>query len=522
MKPTLLLLTILTFCAPMPLFAQQPTSDYAAALEQYEGYMQQSDRFYLAGDFAKSADMAGKANQVSTRLQNIGYSAHALFFQGRALGRQEGRRLALAAPILEKAYRLARLKGDSELVGAIVAQQRQVALDRGKTKDAERFQALLQQGSLPELPDARVSLSSPTENPSPELRERLREMGRELDARQRESAALAKERQVLAQTIAEQEAAIANMNESQAKARLALEYQKRIVDSLIFYNQLDSLKLAGQDALLRQKEGEVQLRNSQRDLSLAMAGIVLALSLGLFFRFLQVRTQSRVLQEKNRIILEERKRSDQLLLNILPPSIADELKLQGWAQARHYEQASVLFCDFRNFTSIAERMPPDQLIQELDRCFRAFDRIIETHRLEKIKTIGDCYMAAGGIPEEDPEHPRRIVLAAQDMLHYLQEFNTERRAVNLPLFEARIGIHTGPLVAGVVGEKKFAYDVWGDTVNVAARMESGGETGRINISASTYDLVRDAFLCTHRGKINVKHDRSVDMYFVDGTLGYAH
>jgi len=208
-------------------------------------------------------------------------------------------------------------------------------------------------------------------------------------------------------------------------------------------------------------------------------------------------------------IKKERQKAESLLHNILPEEVAEELKQNGSSEARQYDHVSVLFTDFVNFTGIGEKMNPKDLVAELDLCFRAFDEIIDRHGLEKIKTIGDAYLAVCGLPIPDEQHAENTVNAALEIL----EFMSERRKQG-GLFDVRAGINSGPLVAGIVGVKKFAYDIWGDTVNTAARMESNSETGKLNVSDSTYELIKDKYNCEYRGKIDVKNKGSVDMYFV--------
>jgi len=220
--------------------------------------------------------------------------------------------------------------------------------------------------------------------------------------------------------------------------------------------------------------------------------------------------------EKQKEIIEAAKlQSDSLLLNILPGEIADELKKFGKSYARKHDQVSVLFADIKGFTSIAEKLTPVKLVTQLDEVFGAFDNIIAKHGMEKIKTIGDAYMCACGLPLADNENAIKSVNAALDMQQFIKEFGAANKIQNLPVFEIRIGIHTGPLVAGVVGLKKFAYDIWGDAVNLASQMEQHSEPGKVNISGETYSLVKNAFNCTYRGKIEAKSKGEVDMYFVD-------
>lgn len=231
----------------------------------------------------------------------------------------------------------------------------------------------------------------------------------------------------------------------------------------------------------------------------------------------QLRARQRELEHlvgvRTRELSDEKARSDGLLRNILPDSIAEELKANGRARSRRFDDVTVLFTDFKGFTAIAGETPPERIVRELNEVFAAFDDIARRHRLEKLKTIGDAYMAAAGLPEPNDTHPVDAVEAACEMVRWLARRHLDR-ADALP-FHIRIGLHTGPVVAGVVGNWKFAYDIWGDTVNTAARMESSGEPGRVNLSAATYERVRERIPCVPRGKITAKGKGEMDMYFVD-------
>jgi class 3 adenylate cyclase len=222
------------------------------------------------------------------------------------------------------------------------------------------------------------------------------------------------------------------------------------------------------------------------------------------------------LEEKNTIISLEKKKSDKLLLNILPEKTAEELKKDGHSKPQRYSEVSVMFTDFAQFTQISEKLTPEELVMEIDFCFRAFDKIVAKHGIEKIKTIGDAYLCVGGLPEVNKTHARDCVRAAQEIHKFLRARAIKRKKENMPFFESRIGIHSGPLVAGIVGIHKFAYDIWGDTVNTAARMESSGEVNKINISKTTFDLISDQpeFSFDYRGKHMAKNKGNMDMYFV--------
>ena len=210
----------------------------------------------------------------------------------------------------------------------------------------------------------------------------------------------------------------------------------------------------------------------------------------------------------------EKKKSEALLLNILPTDVAEELKDKGFTLPVSHDSVSVLFTDFVGFTQSSRMMEPQMLVRELDNCFSYFDNLMEKHRLEKLKTIGDAYMCAGGIPIANKTHAIDCCLVALRIKDFMAQRARRRKVKKQPHWQVRIGLHTGPLVAGVVGAKKFAYDVWGDTVNIASRLESTGKPGEINISRDTYERVEPYFICRYRGKLPVKGGGKIDMYFV--------
>lgn len=229
----------------------------------------------------------------------------------------------------------------------------------------------------------------------------------------------------------------------------------------------------------------------------------------------KIQQQKEAIQSQYEIIDRERQKSDKLLLNILPEETASELKESGRATPRHYDKVSVIFTDFVGFTNIAEKLSPEEVVQELDNCFLRFDHIADKYNLEKIKTIGDSYMCAGGVPVLNDTNPIDAVRAALEIRDFMQELKKEKESRGEPYWQLRIGVNTGPVIAGVVGKNKFAYDIWGDAVNIASRMESSGEAGKVNISGETYNLVKDRFVCTYRGKVKAKNKGEIDMYFVE-------
>jgi class 3 adenylate cyclase len=222
------------------------------------------------------------------------------------------------------------------------------------------------------------------------------------------------------------------------------------------------------------------------------------------------------IEERNSELTKEKKKSDELLLNILPSETAEELKLTGTAKAKNYDSVSVMFADFKEFTQISENMDPEELVAELNFCFSRFDMIVQKYGIEKIKTIGDAYMCAAGLPKKSETHGNDMVLAALEIRDFMIAHKKKKDEAGEISFEIRIGINSGPVVAGIVGLNKFVYDIWGDTVNIASRMESSGEPGKVNISTSTYQLVKDKFNCAVRGKIRAKGLGEYNMYFVEG------
>ncbi len=222
------------------------------------------------------------------------------------------------------------------------------------------------------------------------------------------------------------------------------------------------------------------------------------------------------LEIANAALATEQQKTESLLLNILPAEVAAELKEKGYSDAQEFEQVTILFSDFKNFTSIVEHMTPKELVEELNSCFMEFDRIVESLGVEKIKTIGDAYMAAAGLEKHHSRSAADVVLAGLRMQSFLDARKAALTVKGLSTFEMRLGIHTGPVVAGIVGVKKFQYDIWGDAVNTAARMEQNGEAGQVNISESTYALVKDepGLAFTPRGKVQAKGKGEMEMYFV--------
>ncbi|WP_052188326.1 adenylate/guanylate cyclase domain-containing protein [Cellulophaga sp. Hel_I_12] len=272
---------------------------------------------------------------------------------------------------------------------------------------------------------------------------------------------------------------------------------------------------------LDNKEKEITLLNKNNELKqielersaiskkylLALSGLFFVIIAGFFFQY-------RYVKKSHRRLAKERVKTEEILLNILPKETAEELKANGHIKAKEFNFVTVLFTDFKAFSVIAENISAEKLVFSVDYYFRKFDAIIEKYKLEKIKTIGDAYMCAGGLPTENKTHPDDALKAAMEILDFVNKTKNQPPDGVYP-FEIRIGINTGPVVAGVVGTKKFQYDIWGSTVNIAARMESNSEEGKINISENTYQHLKDKYDFTYRGIIDVKNSQSLKMYFLN-------
>ncbi len=296
-------------------------------------------------------------------------------------------------------------------------------------------------------------------------------------------------------------------------------YKKHIVyrDSVTNISTVQEMANLRTNFEVSQKQAEVDLLDQQKKnqqlISLA-SGIglllIIVVAIGLYRR-------NKFVNKAKLLVENEKEKSDLLLLNILPEQTAEELKDKGKVEAKRFDSVSVMFTDFKGFTAYSDKLSPEELVDSIDYYYSKFDDIIEKHGLEKIKTVGDAYMCAGGLPFPGKDHPVQIVEAAFE----IAEFVKESKKVDpdaMTRFDIRIGINTGPVVAGVVGKKKFAYDIWGDTVNIASRMESNSEPGKINISDNTYQLIKDQYQCSFRGELEAKNKGMMKMYFVEGKI----
>jgi adenylate cyclase len=344
-------------------------------------------------------------------------------------------------------------------------------------------------------------------------RDVLRQDKRELTERQ---VALQQEKALVEVEISKKQQEIKAMSSEKAKALYIAERRSRLIDSLETQKELDSLLIGQQDLALRNVKLESQRGRYWVYFLGSTSILMLLVTLLLYLRYLSKKKSAKMLARQNKIIEEERKRSDTLLYNIMPASVAKELKEKGSATAQQYPEVTVMFSDFKNFTRLAELLTPAQLVRELNYHFRTFDQIISQYsNVEKIKTIGDAYLCVSGLVKGKTV-PQNIIHAALEFQDFLQKKKMEKLKRGEPVFEARIGIHTGPVVAGVLGLKKYAYDIWGDTVNIAARMEQQCEPGRVNISETTYRLVKNDFDCQPRGRVAMKNKGTMEMYYVNG------
>lgn len=288
-----------------------------------------------------------------------------------------------------------------------------------------------------------------------------------------------------------------------AKKLQQMEFAKQVL--------ADSLKRE-EDKLIVQLTHEREIKNKKmtRNIFFAIAILFFISAIGIYMRIHLVRRAKKA-------ITKEKERSDKLLDNILPSKIADELIFKGKAEAKNFNKVTILFSNFKGFTRISEQLSAEELVEEINSCFEPFDEICRKYGIEKIKTIGDAYMAAGGVPVPSDSAAKNTVLAALEMMSCINKKKDEKKLECQLCFEMRIGIHTGPVVAGIVGSSKFHYDIWGDAVNIASRIEDAGEVGKVNISQSTYELIKNEaiFRFVQRGKIMTKGKGEIEMWFVE-------
>ncbi len=536
-------LLALALMASTSLLAQaEEIEEIRAALEEAESARERMvlryelAEAYLRVDAEQAEDFGKSAHNAARDQNNNGMAARAAYIVAKAYERQRDRRNQEVW--LRTTLNYAKQAGDSDLILRSVQERGALAKAERNERRAiqiyeEAFNYFSQNGrSISDLEAQYETLRSQIEREKRSLQQerdqlefQVRNLRLESDQLSEDKTHLERQTAVLSEENRQKEEEISNKSEeletiAEEKARAERRAREKTEEVEELSEAVAKQRLVEQELKNENMQNQLTLEQQQKSLYAAIgaSGIVLLLALLFYSRFRAKRKAANTLAEKNKQVEEERQRSDELLLNILPASIATELKENGKAMARQFSEATVLFSDFKNFTRIAELLSPEELVQELDKCFKAFDFIIGQYEdIEKIKTIGDAYMCASGLSDRKGL-PNSIVKAALEMQEFLEEQRQERERIGKPYFEARIGIHTGPVVAGVVGVKKFAYDIWGDTVNIAARVEANSETGRVNISETTYRLIKYQFECIYRGKVEAKNKGMLDMYYVQKEL----
>lgn len=298
------------------------------------------------------------------------------------------------------------------------------------------------------------------------------------------------------------------LSQDQLKSKLIMDAQENQLMNVRFTDSLNKVKLKLQDVSISEA-------NTKRNLLAIGSAFMLLLFGGILFMYFKSKNVSKQLEIKNQLIHQEQEKSESLILNILPYHIVEELKENGSSKAKNYDKVCVGFLDFVSFSQISEKYNPQIVLDDLNTSFKAFDDIISKYQLEKIKTIGDCYMYAGGLSESNEgDVIDKMIRASKDMIAWLKEWNKTRTINMLITYDARVGLHSGPVAAGVVGTKKFVYDIWGDTVNIAARMEQNSAPNQINVSEHIYQAVKNNHKCEYRGEIEAKNKGLMKMYFV--------
>jgi adenylate cyclase len=485
----------------------------------------------------KAADYAHRASLLASELGEKRREAEAIFLSADALAR--ARKGTDAAARFNWAWNTARNYGLRDIALNAAEKLQELARKEGNTKEeikwAKETIAYLKEntGRGTSSGDANNKLSArigALESENARLGEELARLQGN-NQMQANNTKLSEEQQKQASEkiqaeLTKRDQAITDIAKQKLRSDSLVRTKVRMLANMTQEQMADSMLLAQQERQLQIQQTrltEAELRDEkQKNIQYLMgglSGIAIILAGAFYARFRAKRRAADELTQKNTIIEGEQKKSDALLLNILPPAIAQELKAKNKVAARKYDQATVMFIDFTGFTHVSERLSPEALVDELDYCFSNFDRIISKYRIEKIKTVGDAYICASGLSDMNAS-PSDMVKAALEIQDFLQSLKAERLTRALPYFDARCGIHTGPVVAGVVGAKKFAYDIWGDTVNIAARMEETCEPGRVNVSETTHDLAKYEFEWHNRGRVAAKNKGMMEMYYVTSAKSY--
>ncbi|MCS7037650.1 MAG: adenylate/guanylate cyclase domain-containing protein [Saprospiraceae bacterium] len=480
-----------------------------------------------ARNFAEAADMAYQAYDLAIQLGEKRMASDAIFLSGDAQYRRK--KYPEASSRLLDAWNTARNYGHRDVALAAAERLMNISKEQKNFQEALKWSqemiSYLQENTGRSAPGGDVTRRLEAQIAALEAENRsLKEQIAQLSGKTQEIETTYKQQIQQVQTLSQQELGKreAEITQTRRQADSLENIKNRLLKTMTESQMLDSMIKAQQEreiqkqkAIAAQLEVERQKSDAARNLLLIVSAVILIIAALLFLLYQGKQRTAKALAAKNQIIEAEQKRSDELLLNILPPAIAQELKTKNKVAARKYDEATVMFVDFIGFTRVAEKLTPEQLVAELDYCFTTFDRIIGQYRIEKIKTIGDAYFCASGLSDKNAS-PSDMVKAALQIQDFLLHLKAERMNQGLPYFEARVGIHTGPVVAGVVGEKKFAYDIWGDTVNTAARVEEACEPGRVNVSESTYWKAKYEFEWQPRGLVSIKNKAPIEMYYVTG------
>ncbi|MCX8533994.1 adenylate/guanylate cyclase domain-containing protein [Chryseobacterium luquanense] len=362
-----------------------------------------------------------------------------------------------------------------------------------KTYGLDKMRNLAETQSKSEIASERLKVKLEEENKRIQLQKEI-----ELKALRFEY----EKKQAVAKT--EEERKRLALEEDLKRKEIQIKFEEEQKAVALKYNQEKNIARLNQEKKDAIAKADLESSKTEKNMWAVGAGLSLLLLGFAGFSYNQKR-------KDNKKIAEEKQKSDDLLLNILPFEVAEELKEKGKTSAKHFDMVSVLFTDFVNFTANSERIGVQEVLNELNICFTEFDRIMEKYNLEKIKTIGDAYLAVSGLPVSNDQHAKNAVNASLEILSYIQQ----RKIDNPNALDIRIGIHSGPVIAGIVGVKKFAYDIWGDTVNTAARMEQNSVLGKLNVSEATYQLIKEDFTFEYRGKIETKGKGALEMYFVN-------
>ncbi len=519
---------------PLLLSAQKSNADLEAALKaekSTKGKMTlevELAKRYVSPNPKRAIELGKKGYQTATKIKNHSVAAQAAYLVALAYENKRDKRNVDIW--LRNCFQSSKRANDSDLIIKSAVKRSKVAEKKGNHRKAyevmkEAFDYFSKKGSsISDLEQAfemqRMQINKEKkalQSEKKKLEKDIKILSGERDQLSDEKTELTEKQKELLEA---NEKAVEEIN-TKSEELATVEEQKAKAEKKAYKSKKKAEELTGKNKEITEQLEMEQVQREMAEIKASRSNLLLILAgvLSLFFILLAISLYSRFRAKKkaNKALEEEQRRSDELLLNILPANIADELKNTGTASAKKYNHVTVLLADFKDFTKISKTLTPEQLVKELDYCFKGFDHIISHYKIEKIKTIGDAYMCASGLTD-GKTNPKDMLKAALEMQQFLKEYKEERSRKGLSSFEARIGVHTGPVVAGVVGTKKFAYDIWGETVNIASRLEHNCEVGKVNISKGTFEEIRYLFDVEARGKIDAKNLGYIDMYHVNKLL----